>query len=80
MIDRHGGFTLLPELAVSELDETRRRQVRTFVDMVPLREVGLAYTRGFAKRNMLKTLKEHIQAAVPVEMLSKERGTIIEFR
>ena len=80
MIDRHGGFTLLPELEVSELDDLKRKQVRTFVDMAPVREVGLAFTRSFAKRNMLKTLKEHIQAAVPPEMLNKERGTIIEFR
>lgn len=48
--------------------------------MVPLREVGLVFTRGFAKRNMLKTLKEHIQNSVPKEMLNKNRGTIIEFR
>lgn len=80
MIDKHGGFTLLPELAVAELDEQRRMQVRTFVDMVPLREVGLVFTRGFAKRRILNTLKEHIQAAVPSQMLDKSRGTIIEFK
>lgn len=80
MIDRNGGFTLLPELAISELEEKRKDRVRTFIDMVPLREVGLAYTRSYAKRNLLDTLKEHIQRSVPEHMLSKERGTIIEFR
>jgi LysR family transcriptional regulator, hydrogen peroxide-inducible genes activator len=80
MIDRNGGFTLLPELAIAELDDSRRPRVRTFTDMVPLREVGLAYARSYAKRNLLNTLKEHIQEAVPAHMLSKERGTIIEFR
>lgn len=80
MIDRHGGFTLLPELAVEEMDESKQERIRTFIDMVPLREVGLAFTRGFAKRSMLKTLKEHIQQAVPAHMLNKDRGTIIEFK
>lgn len=80
MIDRNGGFTLLPELAVSEMSESRKLQVRTFVDMVPLREVGLVYARSYAKRNMLKMLKEHVQAAVPEAMLHKGRGTVIEFK
>jgi Transcriptional regulator len=80
MIDRNGGFTLLPELAISELEEKRKDRVRTFIDMVPLREVGLVYARSYAKRNLLDTLKAHIQKAVPEHMLSKERGTIIEFR
>ena len=80
MIDRNGGFTLLPELAISELEEKRKDRVRTFIDMIPLREVGLVYARSYAKRNLLDTLKEHVKNSVPAHMLSKERGTIIEFR
>lgn len=80
MIDRNGGFTLLPELAIAEMNDDRRKRVRSFSDMVPLREVGMVYTRYYAKRNLLDTLKEHIQKSVPASMLSNERGTIIEFR
>jgi LysR family hydrogen peroxide-inducible transcriptional activator len=80
MIDKNGGFTLLPELAIAEMDDARRKQVRTFTDMVPLREVGIAYARSYAKGNMLKTLKEHIQKSIPERMLAKDRGTIIEFK
>lgn len=80
MIDRNGGFTLLPGLAVEELSEEKKLQIRTFNDMVPLREVGLAFARGFAKRKIIDTLASYIRNCVPEIMQDKQRGTIIEFK
>lgn len=80
MVDRYGGFTLLPELAVGELAGEKQRQIRTFEDMIPLREVGLAFARGFSKRKILDALAGYIRACVPEHMLEQSRGTIIEFK
>ncbi len=80
IIDREGGFTLIPELAGREVDENRKKQVRRFSNIVPLREVSLVYTRRYAKTKMIETLAGSIRQSVPGEMLHKERGTVVEWR
>ncbi len=80
IIDREGGFTLIPELAGMEITGDKDRRVRHFSNIVPLREVSLVYTRRFAKAKMLDILAESIKETIPGHMLSMERGTIVEWR
>lgn len=78
IIDREGGITLIPELAYKEMSEERKKQVRTFNDLVPVREVSLAYSHHYAKTAQIKRLAQEITNAVPKEMLDKKRGTIVD--
>ena len=80
IIDREGGYTLIPELSGLELPEERKHQIRHFNTTHPLREVSLVYTRQFAKIKLVSLLAEHIRQAVPEPMLDKERGTVVEWR
>jgi LysR family hydrogen peroxide-inducible transcriptional activator len=80
IIDREGGFTLIPELAGLEFDSNEHKKIRKFSNIVPLREVSLVYTRRFAKAKLISLLSESIQQSVPESMLEKERGTIVEWR
>ncbi len=80
IIDKEGGFTLIPELAGKELKGERRKQLRHFSHMIPLREVSLVYTRQFAKTRMVESLAACIQKAVPKYMPDKSRGTLVEWR
>ena len=80
LVDSNGGFTLLPQLAIDDLSVTKKRQVRPFKAIKPLREVGLVYVRSFAKQRLIEILGEAIKNAVPKEMLEKGRGTIVEWR
>ncbi len=80
IIDREGGFTLIPELAGLEFGSNEQKKIRKFSNIVPLREVSLVYTRRFAKAKLISLLSESIQQSVPESMLEKERGTIVEWR
>ncbi len=80
LVDTNGGFTLLPQLAIDDLLTTKKKQVRPFKGIRPLREVGLVYVRSFAKQRLISILGEAIKNAVPKEMLEKESGTIVEWR
>ena len=80
IIDREGGFTLIPELTGLEIAGNKERKVRHFSNIVPLREVSLVYTRRFAKAKMIDMLAESIKNAIPDHMLTRERGTIVEWR
>ncbi len=80
IIDKEGGFTLLPELAVIELSENGQKQVRSFDHYKPLREVSLVFSRNFAKERLLKLLSEKIKNSVPEYMLKKDRGNVVEWK
>lgn len=78
IIDKEGGYTLIPELAVME--RTNNNQVKSFSSMKPLREVSLVYTRKFAKTRLIELLGAAIQNTIPPKMLDKERGVLVEWR
>jgi LysR family hydrogen peroxide-inducible transcriptional activator len=78
MVDIEGGFTLLPELAVNDISEDKKWQIRNFSGKTPMREVCLAFARNFAKAKLLKILAEHIQKAVPNTMTDAKRGILVE--
>ncbi len=80
IIDKEGGFTLIPELASRDVPEEKKDQVRHFGNALPLREVSLVYTRRFAKTRLLELLAESIRQAVPEHLLSRDRGTVVEWR
>lgn len=74
LVDKEGGFTLLPELAV-ESD----KQVRSVVNPMPLREVSLVYVRNFAKTKLLNLFAKEIKKGIDPTMLDAKRGKIVEW-
>lgn len=80
MVEAEGGFTLLPELAVMELSARQLGQVVSFQGPVPLREISVVYVRNAAKRDLIHLLKQNIADALPLDMLDKNRGVIVEWK
>ncbi len=80
IIDREGGFTLIPELATQYLSEEKLKQVKRFSNLNPLREVSLVYSRHYSKHKLLDLLAKNIQSVVPQEMLNSNKGTVVEWR
>ncbi len=78
LIDREGGFTLIPELAAEEMSQ--QDQVKSFTNEAPLREVSLVFSRRYTKEHIIKLLQKAIQEAVPLEMLDIQRGHIVHWR
>ena len=78
IIDREGGYTLIPELAA--LEKENSKQIKSFSGITPLREVSLVYTRKFAKTRLIGLLAENIRQSVPKILLNKERGLVVEWR
>jgi len=80
IIDKEGGYTLIPELAGLELIGNKKSQLRKFSNIVPLREVSLVYSRRFAKTKLIELLAESIRQSVPVSMHDKGRETVVEWK
>ena len=80
IVDKEGGFTLIPELALQYMSEERKKQVRRFKEQVPLREVSVIYSRYYIKHKLIDLLYEEIKGTVPNEMRNKERGRVVEWK
>lgn len=78
IIDREGGYTLIPELALME--KINQNQVKSFSMMKPIREVSLVYTRKFAKTRLIELFAASIKNAIPDDLLNKDRGLLVEWR
>ena len=80
IVDREGGLTLIPELAKEGMSEKRLKNVKSFTNIKPLREVSLVYSRHFAKYKLINLLWREIHDSIPVELQNEKRGTIVEWR
>ena len=65
MVDRNGGITILPELAVAELSEERKKHIRHFRYPEPAREVCLVVNREQVKSRLIDALHKGIREYIP---------------
>jgi LysR family transcriptional regulator, hydrogen peroxide-inducible genes activator len=65
MVDRNGGITILPELAVNELSEERKAFIRYFKYPEPAREVCLVVNRAQVKTRHIEALRSGILEYMP---------------
>ncbi len=80
MVDKEGGYTLLPEMTVSDLSDIRSKNVKSFNEFMPLREVSLALARNFTKSKLVKLLEDTIKDSVSPVMLYGDRGQVVEWK
>lgn len=78
-VEKEGGFTLLPELAVDLATKESSTKVKQF-ETAPLREVSFAYTRNYSKKRLLVLLEEEIKKSIPKALLTKDRGNVVDWR
>ncbi|QRR01220.1 hydrogen peroxide-inducible genes activator [Dyadobacter sandarakinus] len=74
LVEKNGGITILPEMAVHELSEERRRHIRNFRFPEPAREVCLVVSREQMKSRLIDALKSGIIGHLPVKMAGDEAG------
>ena len=81
LVDRTGGQTLLPQMAVDGLSKARREKcVRPFKSPAPTREVSLVYSRLFLKEKIIDALEREILDNLPkhIRSVKKDRVSVID--
>ncbi|WP_233877083.1 hydrogen peroxide-inducible genes activator [Dyadobacter sp. CY323] len=68
MVEKNGGITILPEMAVMELSEEQKKHIRHFRFPEPAREVCLIVNREQMKTRLIDALKAGITAYLPQEI------------
>lgn len=78
LVDREGGLTLLPELAVLELPEERMEQVKFLGKPNPVREVSLVYDQHFVKFSLLEAFAKQVESKMPAQIKENTGERVIE--
>jgi LysR family hydrogen peroxide-inducible transcriptional activator len=78
MVDKSDGITILPELAIMELNATQMKLVKRLKQPSPVREVSLVTHRDHIKTKLIQTLREEIISIVPKPMQKLQHKTIVE--
>ncbi|MGF1922530.1 MAG: hydrogen peroxide-inducible genes activator, partial [Bacteroidia bacterium] len=77
MVDVNDGATLLPELAIKELNTKQLSKIRYFKSPEPVREISLVTHKNFVKKRMLNALREEILTVIPKTMKQRKKKEII---
>lgn len=80
IVDQEYGYTLLPELAMINLDDSKQSFIKHFKDPRPVREIGLITHRTHLKRRLIEALRSEIIEAIPNNMRDSKRGRLVEWR
>jgi LysR family transcriptional regulator, hydrogen peroxide-inducible genes activator len=72
MVERNGGITILPEMAVMELSDERKNHIRHFKFPEPAREVCLVVNREQMKSRLVDALKDGVVRHLPEGFLAKD--------
>ena len=79
MVDKEGGLTLIPELAIDDLSAKKKKGVKPISDMTPVREISLITNRIFVKEKILNALKQTIKGTLSKDLQSNNRGSIVDW-
>ena len=77
MVDVNDGATLLPELAIKELNIKQLNKVRYFKSPEPVREISLVTHKNFVKKRMLNALLDEILTIIPKAMKQRKKKDVI---
>ncbi|MEZ4924036.1 MAG: LysR substrate-binding domain-containing protein [Crocinitomicaceae bacterium] len=79
LVDKEGGLTLIPELAINDLSPTKKKGVKLIKDMHPVREIGLVTNRLFVKERSLQALEQTIRSVLSKEIQDPKRGSVVDW-
>ncbi len=78
IVDKNGGYTIVPQLHAALLSEERKRNLREIVgkiggcaDCVPNREISLVFREDYIRERMINIISDTIKTIVPEEMLDE---------
>lgn len=79
MVDLQGGYTLIPEMVISNIPPEKRGGIKWLGGNSPHREVSIAVYRNLSKRRRIQALENTIKSSIPSSMLELSNGEIVHW-
>ena len=64
IVDENQGITVIPEMALENMSERQRKNVRSFKNSTPVREVSLITRKDFLRERLIEIIENEIKSAV----------------
>ena len=64
-MDENGGLIVIPEMAIDNLSEMQKKNVRPFKNSTPVREISLITRKEYIRERLISIIEEEIKNAVP---------------
>ncbi|WP_291728010.1 hydrogen peroxide-inducible genes activator [Bernardetia sp.] len=78
IVEINNGITIIPSLALADMNEKQLENIRYFKNPAPVREIGLVTYRHFIKEKLLLALENEIIKVIPKDMKTLEKKEILK--
>ncbi len=65
IVDENDGATVIPEMALANLSETQKKNVRPFKNSTPVREISLITRKEYLRERLIDIIVDEVKATVP---------------
>lgn len=72
IVDNNSGLTIIPEMAVEELTEKQKKNIRPLKGISPVREISLITRKEFLRERVLDIIISEVKQSVPKELLNTD--------
>lgn len=71
IVDKNGGYTIIPELHLDFLNDVQKLNVREINDPPAIREISVVIRKDFIKERMINAVADTIKSVIPEHMLDE---------
>ncbi|KAA3654579.1 MAG: hydrogen peroxide-inducible genes activator [Calditrichaeota bacterium] len=79
IVEKNFGYTLLPQLAVMQVNEENKRFIKELNDPKPMREVSLVTHHTMLNRSLISAFKESILENLPAHIKGNKKKNVIHW-
>ena len=69
IVDKNGGYTVIPELHLCFLSEEQQKNVRPITGPEAVREISLVISQNYVREQVLNAIAETVKGIIPPQML-----------
>lgn len=80
LVAQQYGYTLLPWLALLDMDEGKKELVREFNPPIPKREISIIVKESFLKEKIIEVFKEKITENIPKDLKTLNNGMLVNWK
>lgn len=77
LVEQNFGLTLLPYLALQNMNTSNKAVVKSFTDPEPRRMIRLVHGRLYLKKNIIDVFTSSILEALPASLTEKKKGVLV---
>lgn len=72
IVDNNRGLTIIPEMAIEQLNDKQKQNIRPLKGISPVREISLVTRKEFLRERVLSIIIDEVKKAVPAELVNPE--------